>query len=94
MNFLDEASLSAAANFISVILAILDQRLIASMRSLYSKTVRATHPYSALHELRFSSSSLVRSNIPIGLPMSIFSMTLQHSEHLLQLFKMHNQLVD
>jgi hypothetical protein len=42
MNLFDEASLSAAVNFISVILAILDQRLIASMRSLYSETVRAT----------------------------------------------------
>jgi hypothetical protein len=48
MNFFYEASLSAAANFISVILAILGQRLIASMRSLYFETVRATLPFLSL----------------------------------------------
>jgi len=45
-----------SCEFYMCYLAILDQRLIASMRSLYSKSVRATHPFSALHETRFSST--------------------------------------
>lgn len=48
MDFFDEASLGAATNFISVYLAILSQRLIASMRSRYFETVRATLPVFSL----------------------------------------------